>query len=64
MSLFSTSYACIEILKFLAGLTDINESYKTRGEFLFTDMELTYLNVEKNPACPVCGKEKNFEAET
>lgn len=64
MSLFSTSYACIEILKFLAGLTDIKNSYKTRGEFLFTNMELTYLNVEKNPACPICGKEKNFESET
>lgn len=55
MSLFSSSYACIEILKYLAGLVKMKDSYKIRGEFLFHDMSLTYLNVEKNPDCPVCG---------
>lgn len=55
ISLFSSSFACIEILKYLAGLVTIEDNYKVRGEFLFQDMSLTYLNVEKNPNCPVCG---------
>ncbi len=55
MSLFSSSYACIEILKYIAGLIPMAESYKIRGEFLFHDMSLTYLNVKKNPDCPICG---------
>lgn len=56
LSLFSTSYACIEILKYIAGLVEIEQSYKIRGEFLFHDMSLTYLNIKKNPLCPICGK--------
>lgn len=55
MSLFSSSYACIEILKYIAGLIPMTDSYKIRGEFLFHDMSLTYLNVKKNPDCPICG---------
>jgi len=55
MSLFSSSYACIEIIKYLVGLVPIESSYKVRGEFLFHDMSLTYLNVKKNPNCPICG---------
>lgn len=55
MSLFSASYACIEILKFLSGIVDMSKDYKMRGEFLFNDMALTYLQVAKNPNCPVCG---------
>lgn len=54
-SLFSSSYACIEILKYIAGLTKMEETYKIRGEFLFHDMSLTYLDVKRNPHCPVCG---------
>lgn len=59
MSLFSSSYACIEILKYMAGLVDMQDSYKVRGEFLFHDMSLTYLNVKRNPDCVVCGGEQN-----
>lgn len=55
LSLFSSSYACIEIIKYIAGLVDMSKNYKVRGEFLFHDMSLTYLNVEKNPNCPICG---------
>lgn len=55
MSLFSASYACIEIIKYIAGLVLMEDSFKIRGEFLFHDMSLTYLNVKKNPNCPVCG---------
>lgn len=60
LSLFSSSYACIEIIKCLAELIPMREDYKVRGEFLFTDMSLTYLNVDKNESCPVCGG-KYFE---
>ncbi len=55
MSLFSASYACIEIIKFIAGLVNFKNNYKVRGEFLFTDMSLTYLDVKKNNKCPICG---------
>ena len=34
----------------------MEDSYKVRGEFLFDTMELTYLNVQKNKLCPVCGE--------
>lgn len=55
MSLFSSSYACIEIIKYIASLVEMQDSFKIRGEFLFHDMSLTYLNVKKNPECPICG---------
>ena len=62
MSLFSSSYACIEIIKYIAGLVEMEDSFKIRGEFLFRDMSLTYLNVKKNPACPICGGGPDVEA--
>ena len=62
MSLFSSSYACIEIIKYLAGLVEMEDSFKIRGEFLFHDMSLTYLNVKKNPECPICGGGSDVEA--
>lgn len=55
MSLFSASYACIEIVKYIAGLVDMKDYFKIRGEFLFHDMSLTYLDVERDPNCPICG---------
>lgn len=62
MSLFSSSYACIEIIKYIAGLVQMEDSYKIRGEFLFHDMSLTYLNVKKNPECPICGRGEKDES--
>lgn len=59
MSLFSASYAVIEIIKYVAALTDTKNSFKVRGEFLFTDMSLTYLEVNKNANCPICGGRTN-----
>ena len=56
MTLFSASFACVEIIKYLAGLVNMDNSYKVRGELLFSNLELTYLKVEKNPDCPICGK--------
>lgn len=55
MTLFSASYACIEIIKCLAGIVNQQKHYKIRGEFLFNDMSLTYLNVQRDPNCPICG---------
>jgi molybdopterin/thiamine biosynthesis adenylyltransferase len=57
MSLFSSSYACVEILKFLAGIVDLTNNYKARGEFLFDDFSLSYLNIKRNNACPICGED-------
>lgn len=55
MTLFSSSFAAIEIIKCLASLVDISKSYKTRGEFLFGNMELNYIKVIKKPDCVICG---------
>ena len=55
MSLFSASFAATEIIKYIAGLVNISEEYKVRGELLFSDLSLTYLNVMKNDNCPACG---------
>lgn len=59
MTLFSSSFAAIEIIKYLAGLMGKDYIYKTRGELLFESLELSYLDVSKNPDCPVCGGRKN-----
>lgn len=56
LSLFSSSFACIEIIKLLTGISNPEEGFRTRGEFLFDDMSLTYLDVKKDSSCPVCGK--------
>ena len=61
MTLFSSSFAAIEIIKYIAGLTNVKESYKVRGELMFSDLKITYLNVAKNPKCPVCGRNNNDE---
>ncbi|WGV60437.1 ThiF family adenylyltransferase [Brevibacillus brevis] len=55
MSLFSSSYAVIEIIKFLGQLVDFSIASKTRGEFLFDSMTISYLDVEKKPTCKTCG---------
>ena len=62
MTLFSTSFAAIEIIKYIAGLYDTKNSYKVRGELLFTNLAITYLNVPKDPNCPVCGGKTKNEA--
>lgn len=56
MSLFSSSFAALEILKFLSGIVDMEKSYKPRGEWLFDGMTLSYLDVKRDPQCPVCGE--------
>ncbi|WP_317368310.1 ThiF family adenylyltransferase [uncultured Tyzzerella sp.] len=57
MSLFSASFATIEIIKYICGLIDMQDknNYKTRGEMLFDSMELTYLNVKRDANCLICG---------
>lgn len=62
MSLFSSSFATIEILKYIAGIIEDKSSYKVRGELLFTNLQITYLDVAKNPNCPVCGGNNKNES--
>lgn len=57
MALFSSSYAVIEILKYIAGLVNIHEKFKVRGELLFSNLKITYLKIKKDKKCPVCGRE-------
>lgn len=56
MSLFSASYATIEIVKYICGLINPKEYSNTRGEFLFGTMDITYLDVTKDKKCKVCGE--------
>lgn len=56
MSLFSVSYACIEIIKYIAGIMNYNYDFKTRGELLFKNLELSFLNVKRNKDCIICGE--------
>ncbi|AYF53271.1 hypothetical protein DFH04_00225 [Clostridium novyi] len=58
LSLFSASYAAIEIVKYICGLINPKEYRNTRGEFLFNTMDITYLNVTKDKNCKVCGEIK------
>ena len=55
MSLFATSFACLEIIKYICGLVDMTKEYKPRGEFIFDSMELVYLDPPRDPNCKVCG---------
>lgn len=56
LSLFAASYACIEIIKYICGLMDMNKNYHNRAEFYFDGMKLEYLKVEKDSNCRVCGR--------
>lgn len=53
MSLFSISYAMIVILNYL--VTGDSHYSKGRGELLFDQLHIDYLNVKKDPNCHVCG---------
>lgn len=59
LSLFSASYACIEIIKYIGGLMDMKENYHKRAEFFFDGMEMVYLDPIRNPHCKVCGGIRN-----
>lgn len=54
MTLFSASFASIEIIKFITGIIQ-KDAYKTRGELLFKNLGLTYIKLDKNPNCIICG---------
>lgn len=56
LSLFSASYAAIEIVKYIGGLINIKDYKNTRGEFLFHTMDITYLNVVRDKNCKICGE--------
>lgn len=56
MSLFSISYAVIVILNYWA--TGDPSYSRGRGELLFDNLEIEYLNIPKNPDCHVCGNKR------
>lgn len=53
MSLFSISYAVIIILSYM--VTGDAHYSQGRGELLFDQLQIEYLNVTKKPHCHVCG---------
>lgn len=53
MTLFSVSYATMTILDYLVSQGDVKRTYG-RGECLFEDLNINYLNVQRNPNCPIC----------
>lgn len=55
MSLFSSSYAVIEIIKYICELVDIKNYSNTRGEFLFDTMKIDYIDVKRDKNCSICG---------
>jgi len=55
MTLFSSSFACIEIIKKLCGLMDMENNYHSRAEFFFNGMNLEYIEPNRDPHCKVCG---------
>lgn len=58
MSLFSASFAVVEIIKYLAGIVNFESNFKVRGEFLFDSMNLTYINIERDKNCLICGDDE------
>lgn len=54
MSLFSISYAVIVIITYIC---TGNANYsKGRGELLFDNLNINYLNVPRDPNCKICGQ--------
>lgn len=54
MTLFSASYAVIEIIKYVGGLVELNSNFKTRGELSFYNLNINYLDVDRNHECEIC----------
>lgn len=54
MSLFSISYAAMTIIDYIVSQGLVRNVYG-RGECLFEDLSINYLNVKRNPNCPICG---------
>jgi hypothetical protein len=53
-SLFSASYCVTQIFKYLCGSKFESEKL-TRGEVDFETYKIQYLDVKRDPNCPVCG---------
>ncbi|MDP0506042.1 MAG: ThiF family adenylyltransferase [Fusobacterium sp. JB019] len=54
-SLFSSSYAAVQIIKFICGVKVEKNNYLTRGEMDIDTYKIKYLDVKKDPKCLVCG---------
>ena len=53
-SLFSACYAVTQIIKYICG-SEFESERLTRGEVDFEKYNIQYLDVKKDPECPVCG---------
>lgn len=53
-SLFSASYAVVQIIKYISG-SEFESEKLTRGEVDFEHYKIQYLDVKRDPNCPVCG---------
>jgi len=54
-SLFSASYACMEIIKFICNFTNAKIHFQTRGEMDMEDYSIHYIDIKKDPNCNICG---------
>uniref|UniRef100_UPI002619D7ED HesA/MoeB/ThiF family protein n=1 Tax=Clostridium sp. TaxID=1506 RepID=UPI002619D7ED len=55
LSLFSSSYACIQILKYIIDSGKIDVDHIVRGEVDFNKYNIQYLDVTKDKNCRTCG---------
>ncbi|WP_122572848.1 ThiF family adenylyltransferase [Pseudomonas viridiflava] len=56
MSLFSASYACIQLLNYLAGGDAYKSRISQRGEFIIGKGEIEWVEILAKEGCNVCGK--------
>lgn len=54
-SLFSASFASMEIIKFLCGFMDQQTHFQTRGEVDIENYSIHYMDVKRDPHCKICG---------
>lgn len=54
-SLFSASFASMEIIKYLCGFMNRKTRFQTRGEMDMENYSIHYIDVEKDPHCKTCG---------
>lgn len=54
MSLFSASYAGMQILRYLCGIKDGVSTFSVRGEYLFNQGKMTKVSLVKQGECRVC----------
>ncbi len=54
-SIFSASFACMEIIKFICNFANGKSLFLTRGEMDMEDYSIHYIDIKKDPNCNICG---------